>query len=215
METKLQEKQDKAQKTEQKQEQKEGQKQPLLLPAPANADEKQKLLQMSEIGISLDTYDDIFSDFDPRPYALRSISDDFLFEAKKASKERPTGQIELSFLMPKDKRSSTHEATIKKRLKDHFKKHAAIKKNEYKKAISQGLYFAGFGIILMLVTSYILFKYPSKNFLISFFIILMEPSSWFLFWEGTRQVVFESKEKKPDADFYKKMSASEIKFVSY
>ncbi|PIU76093.1 hypothetical protein COS75_00785, partial [Candidatus Pacearchaeota archaeon CG06_land_8_20_14_3_00_35_12] len=87
----------------------------------AKFDEKQKLLQMSEISLWLDHYDDIFSDFDPRPFSQRALSDDFLLEAKRASKEKISGAIEMQFLIPHDKRNKELENTIKKRLHDHFK----------------------------------------------------------------------------------------------
>ena len=45
-------------------------------------EEKQKILEMSEISLILDTYDDMFSSFDPRPYSQRALSEDFLSEAK-------------------------------------------------------------------------------------------------------------------------------------
>lgn len=35
------------------------------------------------ISLWIDSYDDIFSDFDPRHFSLRNISDDFLYEVKK------------------------------------------------------------------------------------------------------------------------------------
>src|SRR3989338_1417499 len=87
-------------------------------------EETQKILQMSEISLWLDNYDDIFSDFDPRPYSLRSLSDDFLFEAKKASRDKDANRLELRFLISQEHRDSKVEATVKKRLRDHFSKHA-------------------------------------------------------------------------------------------
>ena len=36
------------------------------------------LLKKGEISLLLDSYTGIFSDFDPRPYAERTLSDDFL-----------------------------------------------------------------------------------------------------------------------------------------
>ena len=39
----------------------------------AQPSEKQKLLEISEISLLLDSYDDIFSDFDQRPYAQRAL----------------------------------------------------------------------------------------------------------------------------------------------
>ncbi len=74
---------------------------------------KETLLKASEISIILDTYDDIFSDFDPRPYSERALSDDFLIEANKASRDKASGQIELIFLIPQKMRNIESENLIK------------------------------------------------------------------------------------------------------
>ena len=71
-------------------------------------EDKSKLAGMSEISLNLDSYDDIFSDFDPRPYSERAMSQDFLAEAHRASIDKGFGQIELNFLIPKNKRKK-HE----------------------------------------------------------------------------------------------------------
>lgn len=179
------------------------------------AEEKQKLVQISEISISLDNYDDIFSDFDPRPYSERALSDDFLIEAKKASRDKPSGGIELKFLMPQEKRNSANESIIKKRLREHFKKHAALLTKEHKQTIKQGAYFTAIGIVLMFITSLLFFRYSTRNLFASFSIVFLEPASWFLFWEGLRLLIFETKTKSPDKEFYNKMSKCEIEFISY
>src|SRR3989344_3570875 len=82
---------------------------------------KKEILNESEISIILDTYDDIFSDFDPRAFMVREISDDFIQEAKKAIKQKAPGRIELKFLVPAHQRSFQDEALIKKRIRDHFR----------------------------------------------------------------------------------------------
>ena len=176
---------------------------------------KWRTLKMSEIGLALGNYDDIFSDFDPRPYSERALSDDFLLEAKKASKEKASGTIELKFLVPKDKRSIEHESTIKKRLREHFRKHHSIMHNEVRKIVQGGISFVIAGIILMFIATLIMFKYSDKTILTNFLIILMEPGGWFFFWEGLGQIIFEAKNKKPDLEFYEKMSRCEISFFSY
>ena len=43
-----------------------------------------KKFREGNISIVLDSYDDLFSDFDPRPYRIRALSDDFLLECKKS-----------------------------------------------------------------------------------------------------------------------------------
>ena len=181
----------------------------------ADFNEKQKLLQMSEISLWLDTYDDIFSDFDPRPFAQRALSDDFLLEAKRASKEKISGAIEMQFLIPHDKRNKELENTIKKRLHDHFKRHHDLLHKEMKQITRQGFYFILFGVLLMFLATFILFRYEDKSLLINFLVILLEPGGWFLFWEGLGLIVFKTKERFPDLEFYEKMSKVEILFLSY
>jgi hypothetical protein len=177
--------------------------------------EWQKLVELAQISLILDNYDDIFSDFDPRPFSQRALSDDFLLEAKKASVDKPSGQIELKFMIPASERNSGIEATIKKRLREHFKRHAEQLQQEYKKFVRQGIHFVSIGMGFMVLTAIILYMNKKGNFIANFMIILLEPASWFLFWEGMRQVIFESKEKKPHVEFYEKMSTCEIKFMSY
>ena len=85
--------------------------------------QKRKLLEESEISLIINSYDDIFSDFDPRPYTQRSLSVDMLDELKRASRDKASGQTELKFLIPKDLRKESDEIQIKKRLREHFKRH--------------------------------------------------------------------------------------------
>lgn len=177
--------------------------------------DKQQLLQMSEISLWLDTYDDIFSDFDPHPYSERALSEDLLVEAQRASRNKPSGKIEMRFLIPAAQRDTHKENMIKKRLKDHFKKHYHMTQKEYKNTIRQGYCFAAAGIILMLVATLTLFKYPEKGLLGSFLIVFFEPAGWYFFWEGLNLVIFDSKKQKPNLEFYEKMSKCEVSFYTY
>ncbi|MBI4453985.1 hypothetical protein HY636_05055 [Candidatus Woesearchaeota archaeon] len=176
---------------------------------------KKKLLQLSEISLIIDTYDDIFSDFDPRPYSQRALSDDFLLEAKKASKDKVSGMFELNFLIPSHLKNKLHENIIKKRLKEHFKRHHASVYQEKQNILKTGVLFSVIGIVIMFITSILLFKYDTKTFLASFIIILLEPAGWFLFWEGMHQVIFETRTKRPDIEFYEKMSKCTVNFIHY
>ncbi len=174
-----------------------------------------KLLEKSEVSLWLDSYEDIFSDFDPRPYPQRGLSDDFLYEAKKASRDSPFGVSQLTFLIPVQERNKVQESIIKMRLRKHFSKHHHQLKKERKKIVREGLAFIGVGMLLMLISSFILFKYSDVNFIISFLIVLLEPAGWFLLWEGLNLAIFESRKTKPDFEFYKKMAKCDISFLSY
>ncbi|MBI4918434.1 hypothetical protein HY837_00765 [archaeon] len=180
-----------------------------------SAEEKQKLLELTQLSLWIDEYDDIFSDFDPRSYQQRALSDDFLSEAKKVSKERPSGATELKLLVPESKRNPSHETVIRKRLRDHFKLQQILLEKEVKSVIQRGAFFAITGLVLMIATTYILFTFEEKNLIVSFLITLFEPASWFLFWEGAGLILFEAKEKKPELEFYEKLVKCEIKFFPY
>lgn len=175
--------------------------------------EKNRLLKDSEIGIWLDSYDDIFSDFDPRPYSQRSVSGDLLNEAKKASRDKTSGQIQLKFLVPKKGRNYKNETLIKKRLKDHFKKHSEIMRKEHRKIIREGIFFLFLGVLFMIIAGIFLIEEETTKIKV-FLSVFLEPGGWFLFWEGLYLIVFESRKKNPDLGFYKKMNKAEITFVN-
>lgn len=177
-------------------------------------EEKEKLLKLSEISLWIDTYDDIFSDFDPRPYNQRAISDDFLNELMKATRSKRTGKIEIRFLVPKRIRSTQQEAVTKKRLQEYFHHKMNLIKQERKELIMHGVLFTGIGIVLMIVAT-ILLSRSTHNMLTNFLIILLEPAGWFLFWNGMDTLIYRVKAKNPEHDFNKNMAKAEISFMSY
>lgn len=177
------------------------------------AGERQDLLSKGEISILLDTYDDIFSDFDPRSYSQRALSDDFLLEAKRAARDKE-GMFEIRFLIPKQHRNFEHEILIKKRLREHFKKHAAILQHEISGIKKRGFIMAMAGVIMIMLATYLL-SLKSDSFLIHFLIVILEPAGWFTSWTGLDEIYYTTRSKKPDFDFYSKMMNSEIHFITY
>lgn len=176
---------------------------------------KQELVKKSQISILLNNYNDIFSDFDPRPYNTRALSDDFLLEAKKAARDKEEN-LQLDFLIKKSERKLEHEILIKRRLREHFKKHAVLAQEEVSKVKKEGYILIGIGVLMMFITVLIYSNIISfGEFTKSIIIIITEPAGWFLFWIGGEKLVYEKKEKMPDLDFYKKMSIVEIVFHSY
>ena len=174
----------------------------------------QKMLQQSEISLLLDSYDDIFSDFDPRPYNQRALSQDFLAESQRAARDKASGQIQLKFMILGSRRDAVHEALIKKRLKEHFKKHLEEARVQVNHIIRQGVVFSVIGVVLMFAATLVLFRSPETTMLTSFLVIFLEPAGWFFFWEGLNLVIFESKKMRPNLKFYEKMAKSELSFLS-
>ncbi len=174
-----------------------------------------ELLNKSEISLIIDDYDDIFSDFDPRPFTHRALSDDFLVEAQRASAEKPVEGLELKFLLPAHERRLNIERTIRRRLREHFIRHFHSELQEKHKILRKGFLFVFSGIILMLIATYLLFHFQESSFGLSFLIILLEPAGWFSFWEGLNIMLFESKNINPTLEFYRKMSHIKISFWTY
>jgi predicted small metal-binding protein len=170
------------------------------------------------MSLVLDSYDALFSDFDPRPYSERSLSDDFVSECKSAAKDKD-GAIELRLLIPTHLRKQHEEIKIKKRLKDYFKTHIKEVEKETKQIKKGGFIWFFIGSIL-LVTSTFLYEYKIDirgvlNFLFDFLFIISQPAGWFLCWEGLDRIFVKPLQKVPDHDFYKKMSNAEIYFLNF
>ncbi|MBM3229972.1 hypothetical protein FJZ26_06065, partial [Candidatus Parvarchaeota archaeon] len=117
----------------------ESQKKPVQAGALAQASLAQQA-SIRDISIAIDTYDDIFSDFDPRPYSTRQVSHDFLVEIRARYKETRGGRIEVRFIVPDIERDLKTESVIKKRLREYFAQEKrrlteAIKKIRYRGAV--------------------------------------------------------------------------------
>lgn len=175
---------------------------------------KQSLLELAEVSILLDSYDDIFSDFDPSAYSERTLSDDFIFQVKKISGDKSRSKLSVKLLLPANIRNETDEKAIIKRLHSYFKNVHQALESEVKKTKAKGLTLTGIGIIIMVAASYISFMKPEK-YHVHFLLVLFEPAGWFLLWTGLDLLVFSSKETKKDLDFYLRMTKSEIKFYTY
>lgn len=164
-----------------------------------------------DISLKLDNYDDLFSDFDSRPYAEKALSHDFIQECKNASLDKKYS-FELKLSISKGKRNYENENAIKKRLKGHFQKHANQIGEEIKKIKCEGFIWCLIGIIIMFGAT---FLYDLNEFSYRFLLIILEPAGWFVFWEGLRKITIEARAKKPDADFHNKMKDAKISFCSH
>jgi hypothetical protein len=177
---------------------------------------KQKeLLKKSGISLWVDGYDDLYSDFDPRPNSQRAISQDFLDETKRAVRTDIHNKLQLTILMDEKLRDIREEEIISQRLKTHFERHYETQKKERKKIIKKGILFIVSGIILLFAATYLLTNYGDASYFMSFLLVLVEPAGWFFAWEGLNVTIFSSKEHTPDFDFYKQMANCDIKFDSY
>jgi hypothetical protein len=165
------------------------------------------------VSLWLDTYDDIFSDFDPRAFGHRALSEDFLAEARRAVRDRHDEVPELRLLVSAAARNVDDETIIRKRLRDHFRRHADRLRSERRQAIWMSLGVAMVGFLLM-TTSALLRRQPATIGLTVLHVFL-EPSGWFAVWFGLDQLFYGSRDIAREQAFYRKMARAEVVFTTY
>lgn len=166
-----------------------------------------------DISIWLDNYDDLFSDFDPRPYSERVLSDDFIREVRKVCNEKDETINEFHLLLPMAKRSEETEKIVTKRLQNHFRKYYHQYLQLTKKGKKKAIICLISGMVLMTGASF-LSSLSSRNLLLNAILIISEPSGWFLVWYGLDALFYNSKQKTSELNFYNMLSKSKISFTS-
>ena len=179
-----------------------------------NGKQQNDLLRNAELSIWLDSYNDIYSDFDPRPYPERTLSDDFIHEAKKMAKEKPDGKIELKLLIPSALHNKDTEAAIVKSLRSHFRHAAGSISAEKKKINQQGIGMTVVGFILMVSATYAA-AYSTHAFYYNIIRVILEPAGWFMVWTGLDHLFYIARKRNPEYRFNGRMSHADIKFLTF
>lgn len=161
-----------------------------------------------KVSIWLDTYDDIFSDFDPSPYGQRHISDDFFHELKKYALEDMPGNVEIDLLIDEKLRDIKTEKIIIERINEFFAIQHRVLQKKRNRILMQSFLFLLLGTVFITILTLASRKYEQYLLLIK----LLEPASWFLSWEGLHLLFFEYVEEKDHEEFHKKVSHSRITF---
>jgi hypothetical protein len=177
-------------------------------------EETRHFLNKPEISIWIDKYDDVFSDFDSRPFAERALSDDFLREVRKMASEKSSGEIELKFHILDDQRNPESEAIIINNLNTHFRHIAEALKSEQQQILMKGvsLLVAGFLLMGFLI---ILSAMPGKGTLLSGIYTMLEPVGWFMTWTGLDHVFQNSRKAKSNLHYNSMMAHAHIAFSSF
>ena len=172
-----------------------------------------KTVPSRDISLWIDEYDDIFSDFDPRSYAERNISDDFIYELKRLCRESEFHIKELRLQVPEKLRNEKEESVIVKSLQQFFKKNLLLFSQRLKKEKRKGIVLILIAVLSMLIGSYLL-TIRSSNFLVHTILVIFEAAGWFLLWSGFDSIISGNKKELPEWEFFNKLSKSTIRFVS-
>lgn len=178
-------------------------------------DEKLAVLApiMKSIQIALDSYDDIFSDFDFSPYHSRVLSDDFLKEIKKRYYENKKGDFELRFTLPSTKRNAKVENTIKKRLRDYFKGELDYLNEKTNKIKKDGLHRVGVGFIL-LSFEVILPILDVSSLYVNILSVFIVPAGWYGLYSGFEHLFERSRDLESLLQLHEKFYKIKYEFMS-
>lgn len=176
-------------------------------------EEKKPSAILSLIHIGLDSYDDIFSDFDPSPYSERLLSEDFVFEARRRCAETGKGGLELRFSLPGRLRSQKTEALIKRRLKRYFQMKVKEGEEEIKKSRMRGaIYFAaGFAVLLFVAA---VLQIEALRSISHFLEVLLVPIGWFGMFDGVELLVESPRKFEKEINFNRRLSEAAYNFFS-
>lgn len=134
-----------------------------------------------DISIALDSYDDLFSDFDIRGYGERALSKDFLDELRvRLRKFRPAEDCSILFLVPADRRRPDQEVLIVDRVRRFFLERRDHHRREYRKTTARSLTFVAVGILLSVAANLLADRLTFLPLLKEFLLI----PAWFFVWSG-------------------------------
>lgn len=173
---------------------------------------EEHIRDIQEITIAIDSWDDIFSDFDPSPLEHRILSEDFLAELKKRYRETQRGNFVITIYAPLSLKDGLSERLVIKRLKQYFKfRHLELRK-EIAEAVKKGMLFVFFGIIFLASLTLMAYFKTLDTLSLELVGIILMPLGWFGIWEGFSRVIEPSPLVKQDMDEFGKLTKATFKF---
>jgi len=178
------------------------------------ANEEESVEQLREITIMLDNYDDIFSDFDPRPYPGRELSEDFLKEIQRRYLEDRKGRFEVHFTIPAAERDMKEEALIKKRLREHFAVMVKRENHTIGRITQRGYAYILIGFLVLLLNVIAYYELEESNPLYQVISIMLVPAGWYGMFTGIGKVIDEPYDAADRRNQHEKFEKANYVFMS-
>lgn len=162
-----------------------------------------------EVAIALETYDDLFSDFDIRSYGERAISRDFLDELRvRLRKAGPGTKVDLVLLIPGERRDVEDEALIVERMRVFFEERRAHYLREDRKAKRNSALFVAAGVSLFVAASLLAERFDFLPLLADFLLV----PAWFFVWNGLELFLKDKEEIRRKRGYYGSLALSRTAF---
>lgn len=166
---------------------------------------------MEPIKLWLDSYNDIYSDFDSRQFEKRRISEDFIEELRRALKDNKAKTDLLVLYLPADKRNAGNEEIIAKHLQQFFESKFDYALEKYRLKKLNGFKLLAFGMLSMVFHAWI-DQSIQQRFILTAAKVLLEPAGWFMIWVGMDYLFYEAKSLKKEMTFFSILKSSNLKF---
>ena len=166
-----------------------------------------------ELKLWLDSYDDIYSNFDSRNYLKRRVSADFMSELRRETAEAIKMPHVLMLLLPDSRRIERTEEEIKSSLHRYFTDLYQLNQALCRKRLNRGLLTLIIGSIVMFLNAWVTFTYY-PHFIAVSMKVLLEPAGWFLIWAAFDFLFYDYARIKKDRNFYRELSEMSIHFLS-
>jgi len=170
---------------------------------------------MAELSLWLDSYDDIYSDFDARTLLKRRISEDFIHELEIAFKRREENTDLLILRVPVAVRHPEDERLITERLRNYFNHEYEHYLQVVKKDTGRNIAFFCISIIVMFASVIINIPGNQRFAHLTPLRILLEPAGWFFFWNSLEYFFFKRKPEVLKATFWQTVAGWKVLFRSY
>jgi hypothetical protein len=171
-----------------------------------------KIKELRDVVIAIDTWDDVFSDFDPRPLSERTLSEDFIIELKQRYRETSKGDFIVTICAPEKLKDKKTERTVSNRLKRIFLHRALLRKKNNIEIIIRGIIFVVCGISFLTFLTLAAYYKMFADLAIEILGIVVMPLGWFGIWEGFSKIVDMSPSFVQEEQFYNKLAKAHYRF---
>jgi len=168
--------------------------------------------ELREIAIAIDTWDDVFSDFDPRPLSERALSEDFIIELKQRYRETNKGDFIVIICAPQALNDKKSERMVAKRLKRHFLHRALLRKKANVRIRLRGVIFVLCGICFLSFLTLAAYYKIFSDLVLNIISIVVMPLGWFGIWEGFSKIVDITPAFLNEEVFYAKLAKAQYRF---
>jgi hypothetical protein len=183
------------------------------MPRSALPKKHQKLLShSSRVGLAIEGYDDLFSDFDPRPYHERELSEDFLTELRRFFYHKSPESLDIVLLIPASRRRARDEKLIKKRLHIYFQKKFRSTQDGLKNVMLWNALRVVLAMSIMIVTG-ILAVHAGQIIWRNILKVMLEPASWWLFWTSIDNLMEARKKVRDELRYFQRLAECKIVFL--